>query len=203
MCDCVRGEFRGEGGFCMFCCCVFEKFCMFCGLEGGGGGRRGFEFELDRTEKCVCVFCSQNIQNCSKTQQQNIQNPPSPRTQSHIRTPTPPRTQYTPQQKLEFFQCPSDVCLGFFRFGRCPRQEKGRSCKYTHTQRGRSRSPNNVSVGGVSRSSAPVVSGGVVWEVWKFTVGVCTYNKRCYTCGGLHAMKVCPVKKEGRRNSVY
>src|SRR6185437_3356386 len=114
---------------------------------------------------------TQNIQNFP----QNIHNPPSPRTQSHIRTPTPPRTQYTPQQKLEFFQCPSDVCLGFFRFGRCPRQEKGRSCKYIHTQRGRSRSPNNVSVGGCQEVVPPLsLLGGVVWEVWKFTCG-CVY----------------------------
>ena len=74
----------------------------------------------------------------------------------------------------------------------------------THTHREEEVGPPLSLLGGVSRSSSPVVSVGGVscGKCGNVHVGVCTYNKRCYTCGGLHAMKVCPVRKDGRRNSV-
>ena len=73
------------------------------------------------------------------------QRPPSPspktrggrggggeRKQDRKRSDTPGR--YSVQDKLKNFNCPEGVCLGFFRYGKCPRQSKGRVCLFKHDQ---------------------------------------------------------------------
>lgn len=48
------------------------------------------------------------------------------------RANTPVKFNITDQ--LKFFGCPEGECLGFFRYGRCPRLERGRKCVFSHTQ---------------------------------------------------------------------
>ena len=135
--------------------------------------------------------------------QQNNYTPPRPR------TPTPQR--YTITEKLQHFQCPPGVCLGYYQHGVRPRQNKGRPCTFSHTQTvggvsgiggvrqsvspSRSVSPNR------SRSMSPVgqpfhtpqtQNTQQCPKCGNIHRGVCWWNKRCLVCKGLHAAKVCP-----------
>ena len=156
-----------------------------------------------------------------------------PRVNTPVRYPIP--------DKLKFFGCPEGVCLGFFRFGKCPRLEKGKKCSFQHTggnpqhtggkgveenKRSRSFSPihpnrnNNRNynnkphtpypkTGGVQ--SGGVQSGGVCQKCGNTHTGICSWNKQCFMCGGLHAAKMCTkqhntinfgTQHRERRNSV-
>jgi hypothetical protein len=44
---------------------------------------------------------------------------------------------YPVQQQLTHFKCPEKECLGYFRFGKCPRKEKGKECSFLHSERER------------------------------------------------------------------
>jgi len=75
-------------------------------------------------------------------------------------TPTPRR--YSISEQLNAFNCPEGVCLGYFRYGRCPRIAKGRPCSFKHGQVKESRneirknSAQSVGADQRSRSISPV-----------------------------------------------
>src|SRR4051812_27984633 len=78
---------------------------------------------------------------------------------SHKGEETVPHTPEVPRRTtVESFQ---RECLGFFRFGKCPRKEKGKPCSFKHSpntggqkgDRGRSLSKDG---GGKSKSTSPV-----------------------------------------------
>jgi len=68
------------------------------------------------------------------------------------RADTPGRYPITDQ--LRHFNCPEGVCLGHFRFGRCPRAQKGKPCHFLHTHT-IAKENTNTNVGR-SRSVSPV-----------------------------------------------
>jgi hypothetical protein len=71
------------------------------------------------------------------------------------RTPTPRK--YTVNDQLKYFNCPEGVCLGYFKFGRCPRALKGKPCSFLHTHTKVERKENmNTENVGRSRSLSPV-----------------------------------------------
>ena len=40
---------------------------------------------------------------------------------------------YSVTDQLKHFNCPEGVCLGHFRYGRCPRVQNGKPCSFLHT----------------------------------------------------------------------
>ncbi len=74
-------------------------------------------------------------------------------TQHKTRTPTP--SKYPVSEQLKHFNCPEGECLGHFRYGKCPRAQRGRPCSFLHTQTVVDNSESKSF--GRSRSISPVV----------------------------------------------
>ena len=136
-------------------------------------------------------------------------------TYNTVRADTPRR--YSMTDQLKHFNCPEGVCLGHFRYGRCPRLQKGKPCNFLHTHTLMEGAENKEQTEhvGRSRSSSPirpnhspsrtdshnsrtqthstdrVETGGVCDKCGHTHGGVCMWNKRCFICGGLHAAKIC------------
>ena len=130
---------------------------------------------------------------------------------STVRADTPRR--YSVTDQLKHFNCPEGVCLGHFRYGRCPRVQNGKPCSFLHTHTMANAEKEDTESVGRSRSSSPirpthspsrtefhnprtqtqehVQIGGVCDKCGHIHGGVCLWNKRCYICGGLHAAKIC------------
>jgi len=89
-------------------------------------------------------------------------------------------------QQLAHFNCPQGTCLGYFRFGLCPRASKGKSCFYNTREKmkqGRVTSDRSMSRSPVS----PRVSNTQCDRCGLYHSDVCKWRQACYECGGMHA----------------
>ena len=91
---------------------------------------------------------------------------------------------YPVSEQLKHFNCPEGECLGFFRHGKCPRQNKGKPCSFKHTPNTQGRGLSRE--GGRSSSKSPVPQARSLTPSPRTQVGGVGSGVTCGKCGNVH-----------------